>query len=193
MFALTPYRGAPGTTPPKTFSRQRSLPRLPIPQLDASLERYLKTIEPLLLQKEELGELPGSSAQQELEKRRQWAQELAKEGGIGHKLQHRLIDVDRTTVTNWLDDRFWLVKAYHEWRVPLPINSNWWLMFRADAGSPLAKLEDPSSTSTQKTFDVAGLEGVGLGQQQWDQAEWGVRRATWLVARFLEFKRRLDR
>lgn len=109
MFALTPYRGAPGTSQPKTFSRQRALPRLPVPQLDATLERYLKSLEPLLQQKEEFGELKGSSAKEELEKRRKWAEELMKEGSVGTKLQHRLIDVDRTTPNNWLDDRYWWV------------------------------------------------------------------------------------
>lgn len=164
-----------------------------MPPLEASLERYLKSLEPILLQQEEFGELKGSSAQQELEKRRQWAKELAQEGGIGTRLQHRLIDVDRTTVNNWLDDRFWLVKAYHEWRVPLLINSNWWLMFRADPGSPLAQLEEPSqSVAAQKDFDVGSLEGVGLGKQQWDQAEWGIRRAAWMIGRLLQFKHRLD-
>lgn len=102
--------------------------------------------------------------------------------------------MDRTTPNNWLDDRYWLVKAYHEWRVPLLINSNWWLMFRADPGSPLAKLEETSVENNEltKDFDVAGLEGVGLGKQQWEQAQWGIRRATWLIYRFLQFKQRLD-
>ncbi|CAO1632887.1 unnamed protein product [Sympodiomycopsis kandeliae] len=194
MFALTPYRGAAGTQPPKTFSRQRQLPRLPIPPLQATFEKYIKSLEPVFLQKEALGELKGSTAQQELDKRRQWAQELLKEGGLGDRLQHRLIDVDRTTPNNWLDDRYWLVKAYHEWRVPLLINSNWWLMFRADPASPLAKLEEGGKVSADltKDFEVAGLEGVGLGKQQWDQAQWGVRRATWLISRFIQFKQRLD-
>lgn len=200
MFALTPYRGAPGTSQPKTFSRQRTLPRLPIPDLEATLERYLTSIEPLLLQKEHLGELPGSSAAKELEKRREWARELTQPGGLGPVLQNRLVDVDRTTPNNWLDDRYWLVKAYHEWRVPLLVNSNWWLMFRADPNSPQAKLEDTSldaqtqrSLAQEQQVEVAPLEGVGLGSQQWDQAQWGVRRATWMIARLLDFKRRLDR
>lgn len=192
MFALALYKSAAGNSQQKTFSLQRSLPRLPVPKLEISLEKYIKSIEPLLLQKEELGELEGSSAQEELEKRRQWASELTKPGALGLKLQQRLIDVDRTSVNNWLDDRFWLVKAYHEWRVPLLVNSNWWLMFRADIGTPLAQLEDPQSQTADSSEDVAGLEGVGLGKQQWGQAQWGVRRATWLTMRFLDFKRRLD-
>lgn len=67
-------------------------------------------------------------------------------------------------------------------------------MFRADPGSPLAKLEETSVENNEltKDFDVAGLEGVGLGKQQWEQAQWGIRRATWLIYRFLQFKQRLD-
>lgn len=49
----------------------------------------------------------------------------------------RLIaDVDRSTPNNWLDDAFWLKLAYHSWRVPLPVNSNWWLLMADDLSIP---------------------------------------------------------
>jgi carnitine O-acetyltransferase len=38
---------------------------------------------------------------------------------------HRPPDLDQISPHNWLDDSIWLKKAYHEWRVPLLINSNW--------------------------------------------------------------------
>jgi carnitine O-acetyltransferase len=44
--------------------------------------------------------------------------------------------VDRSSPSNWLDDAFWLKNAYHSWRVPLPINSNWWILLADDAGIP---------------------------------------------------------
>lgn len=47
-------------------------------------------------------------------------------------------DVDRITPNNWLDDHFWLNIAYHSWRVPLPVNSNWWLLMKEDASIPEA-------------------------------------------------------
>lgn len=50
----------------------------------------------------------------------------------------RRADVDRTTPSNWLDDGFWLKVAYHGWRVPLPVNSNWWLLMADDVGIPEA-------------------------------------------------------
>lgn len=180
MFALTPWRGTPGTQP-KTFSSQKSLPRLPLPSLEQTFDKYLKSISPLIRQQHDQGKLEGATVEQELQKRRQWISDFVKQGGLGPKLQQRLIDVDRTTENNWLDDRFWLQKAYHEWRVPLMINSNWWLMFVNDPNMP------------QQLAEQAGHDLPGsLGSQKWDDAAWGVRRAAWLSWRFLEFKRRLD-
>ena len=104
-----------------------------------------------------------------------------------------LLDVDRTTPDNWLDDRFWLQKAYHEWRVPLLVNSNWWLMLRADEGTPAAELESTSS-SVQRSGDLVPDADLAkaLGSNDWESAEWGIRRSAWLVYRLLVFKQRLD-
>ncbi|KAN0061504.1 hypothetical protein ACQY0O_006351 [Thecaphora frezii] len=183
MFALSTWRGSPATKP-KTFSAQKSMPRLPVPSLEQTFEKYVKTISPFFRQQHDQGQLVGSTPEQELEKRREWIRHFLKEGGLGRKLQQRLIDVDRTTENNWLDDRFWLQKAYHEWRVPILINSNWWLMFINDPNMPKDLVEHKGHPSPQPK--------LGLGSQHWDEAAWGVRRAAWLIWRFLEFKRRLD-
>ncbi|UZJ54007.1 hypothetical protein CBS101457_003327 [Exobasidium rhododendri] len=193
MFALSKYRGNLADQP-KTFSRQSSLKRLPIPALEDTLARYIDSLRPILLQAEEFDTLEArQSASSELEKRKAWAEEAVKEGTLMNKLQQRLIDVDRTSPNNWLDDRFWLQKAYHEWRVPLLVNSNWWLMMRADPNTPAAQLEDPStkadkSGKSRYSDDMA----VVLGTNDWSNAEWGIRRATWLIYRLLHFKIRLD-
>ncbi|PWN52846.1 acyltransferase ChoActase/COT/CPT [Violaceomyces palustris] len=184
MFALTPFRGNPAQKP-KTFTNQKSLPRLPVPPLEQSFEKYIKSIQPILRQRADQGQLePGASLESEIQKRREWIKDFMKDGGIGQKLQQRLIDVDRTTENNWLDDRYWLQKAYHEWRVPLLVNSNWWLMLMNDTNAPTALGSHPGHPAEP---------GSGfLGPQRWDEADWGVRRATWLTSRFLEFKERLD-
>lgn len=183
MFALTPWRGTPGTQP-KTFSQQRNLPRLPVPTLEQTFDKYLKSLSPFLHQLEEQGKLEGSTAEKELAKRKQWVQDFLAKGALGPKLQQRLIDVDRTTDNNWLDDRWWLQKAYHEWRVPLMINSNWWLMFTHDQNMP-------TETGEHKGHDAYPI--TGLGSQNWNDAAWGIRRAAWLASRFLQFKVRLDK
>lgn len=91
MFALSKFRGNPAEQP-KTFSRQSELHRLPIPKLEDTFERYIKSLEPILLQAEEFGELENrQSASSELQKRKTWAREATKEGTLVQKLQQRLI------------------------------------------------------------------------------------------------------
>lgn len=205
MQALSKFRGPPEQAP-RTLSNQQALPRLPIPPLQQTVDKYLKSLEPLFLQAEELGELPpGSDARSELAKRQQFARKFL-DSQIASVLQSRLVDVDATTPSNWLDDRYWLQKAYHEWRVPLLINSNWWLMFAPDPQiqspadtshpgnpSPLHSLSQAEwaqlAKDTSKPIDVASL----LGPTNWTSLSLAIRRAAWLTWRLVEFKTRLDK
>ncbi|WFD30810.1 carnitine O-acetyltransferase [Malassezia sp. CBS 17886] len=175
------------TTPadmPRTFGNQTGLPRLPVPALDETLARYLRSLEPFLRQREELGELPaGATAASELQKRRDWAEKLVA-SGLGPKLNQRLLDVDQTTPNNWLDDRYWLLKAYHEWRAPLLINSDWWLELAADADTPADVVNDPGA--------APAFSEAAITTQTWDQAQWGLRRATWLLYRAALYKLAID-
>ncbi|KAG8935954.1 hypothetical protein FRC02_005429 [Tulasnella sp. 418] len=104
-------------------------------------------------------------------KRKELAAEFEK--GIGKIVQERLIDLDSCSPNNWLNDNFWIKKAYHEWRAPLPINSNWWLLFHDDTTIP------------QEIRDSIPQEG--------SFSDWQIRRAAWLVGRFTDFKDKLDR
>jgi Choline/Carnitine o-acyltransferase len=84
---------------------------------------------------------------------------------------HTTLALDKKSPHNWLEDNFWMNKAYLECRAPLLINSNWWLAFQNDEG-------------VQGTSDIIGNTGVTTGQ---------IRRAAWLVWRTLEFKDKLSR
>ncbi|KAF9159671.1 hypothetical protein DFQ26_006299 [Actinomortierella ambigua] len=103
----------------KTFSNQHKLPKLPVPTLQETLTKYLQTIEPFL-------------SREEHAKNEALAQDFMRPGGLGEKLQQRLLDVDRAAANNWLDDTWWIQKAYHEWREPLLVNSNWYILMRHD-------------------------------------------------------------
>lgn len=84
MFALTPYRQEQA----KTLSKQKELPRLPVPTLDKSLQRYIKSLRPLLLEKA-LKEGEGEESVEEgIRQREQWATDF--ENGLGRLLQERL-------------------------------------------------------------------------------------------------------
>ncbi len=82
-------------------------------------------------------------------------------------------ELDKNSPHNWLDDNIWLKKAYHEWRAPLIVNSNWWLALGDDENVP---------------NDVRYLSIARPGY-----TDWQVRRAAWLVHRVLDFKAQLER
>jgi hypothetical protein len=63
------------------------LPRLPIPPLRKTLDRYLKSIQPFLLEDEARG---GASFEESYALRVRWAEEFEK-GGMGTRAQDRLI------------------------------------------------------------------------------------------------------
>ncbi|KAF8501679.1 carnitine acetyltransferase [Russula emetica] len=150
-----------------TASRPPTLPRLPVPDLHQTLSKYLRSLVPLLQEDEARGGTPWRSALQE---RQRWADEFEKD--LGAKCQERLHgkSLDRSSPRNWLDDKIWLKKAYHEWRAPLLIHSNWWLAFFNDDRIPENAIREPASSNLVEI------------------TPWQVRRAAWLTFRHLEFR-----
>ena len=80
-----------------------------------------------------------------------------------------MVALDKTSPHNWLDDNFWLYKAYLEWRAPLLVNSNWWLLFQDDG-------EIPESARNGLSETVIGL------------SPWQIRRSASLVYHALAYK-----
>ena len=79
-------------------------------------------------------------------------------------------------------------KAYHEWRAPLPVNSNWWLAFLNDLNVPEEVRRVPPGPGPI-TLPGASLSDVG---KDWaGVTPWQVRRAAWLIWRILDFKDKL--
>ena len=184
--STVPVRKQDVSTSPRVGAKARTvLSRLPIPPLRSTLDKYLQSIKPLLLQ----DDLQGVSVYEPAYQRRvEWAKEF--ETGIGATLQARLIGMhyllmtaistvsahtqsfvalDKSSPHNWLDDNFWLYKAYLEWRAPLLINSNWWLLFQDEAEIPESARDGLSET-------VIGL------------SPWQIRRSASLVYHALAYK-----
>lgn len=90
----------------------QELPRLPIPQLERTLDRYLKSVRPLLSQKE-------------FAKYSLIVDDFLK--GQGPILQERLIQYDKTQPYSWLEN-WWLSLAYLSWRESVLVNSNWYII-----------------------------------------------------------------
>ncbi|KIK10045.1 hypothetical protein K443DRAFT_47 [Laccaria amethystina LaAM-08-1] len=153
----------------RSASSTPKLPRLPVPDLRKTLNKYLTSVEPFLLEDELRGGMSFNSA---YALRKKWADEF--ESGIGAVLQERLVALDRFSPNNWLDDNFWIDKAYLEWRAPLLVNSNWWLAFHEDSMIPQSAVKgETNNNRVGTTF-------------------WQVRRAAWLIHRMLDFKEKLD-
>ena len=140
------------------------LPRLPVPDIRRTLDGYLRAVQPVLLADEHSGGTPFAVAYA-----RQRALVNAFLDGPARRAQARLRTLDSVSPHNWLDDNFWVKKAYLEWRAPLLVNSNWWLAFVNDPGVP------PKVVTHH-------AEGI---------TPWQVRRAACLVHGILDFKHRM--
>lgn len=141
------------------------LPRLPVPDLRKTLDRYLQSIKPFLREDEARGL---SLFESSYEQRVQWADDFEK--GIGSLCQHKLHELDARSPHNWLDDNIWTNFAYLSWRAPLLINSNWWLTF----------INDPSIPEPILRGDTrSGIE------------PWQVRRAACILHRVLDWRARM--
>lgn len=78
-----------------TLSLQHTLQKLPVPTLEETLSKYIRSIEPL-------------ATSEELQRSKALAKDFLKPGGLGQTLQQRLLDVDRAAPDNWLDDTWWI-------------------------------------------------------------------------------------
>ncbi|KAF4522335.1 hypothetical protein B566_EDAN011336 [Ephemera danica] len=101
----------------RNYSQQQetgSLPRLPVPPLQLTLQRYLRSVKPLVTGEE-------YKVTQEL------ANKFAVPGGLGEKLQ-KLLEAKAATTESWLAD-WWLNSAYLDFRLPVVVYSNPGLVF----------------------------------------------------------------
>ncbi|PBK75715.1 acyltransferase ChoActase/COT/CPT [Armillaria solidipes] len=143
-----------------------TLPRLPVPDLRKTLDKYLTSLEPFLLEEASKKGLDDDALDASRRLRAQWADEFA--SGVGN------LSLDRTSPNNWLNDNFWIKKAYMEWRAPLLINSNWWLAFQDDANIPVSE-KDRQDGHFRTGF-----------------SRWQIKQAAGLLHRMLEFKIKLE-
>jgi carnitine O-acetyltransferase len=98
---------------------QANLPKLPVPALGATLEKYLKSIRPLVDDKE----------YKETEKA---VKDFEAPGGLGLQLQERLLArFNDPSVVNWLED-WWLDQAYMGYRDPVVIYVSYFFLYKDD-------------------------------------------------------------
>ncbi|CAG8696832.1 16599_t:CDS:2 [Dentiscutata erythropus] len=127
----------------KTFSNQINLPRLSIPTLKETAERYKKSLLPLL-------------STSDYNRAANVVDEFMKEGGFAEVLQKRLYDVDKSEKYNWIET-IRLNKFFLELRVPILIYSNWWIEFNDPVTGILENPPKKGQTSEFQIDRAAGL------------------------------------
>ncbi|EPY83313.1 carnitine O-acetyltransferase [Camelus ferus] len=90
-------------------THQDSLPRLPVPPLQQTLDHYLKALQPIV-------------SDEEWAQTKELVEEFQTPGGVGERLQKGLERRARKT-ENWLSE-WWLKTAYLQYRQPLVICSS---------------------------------------------------------------------
>uniref|UniRef100_A0A8B9LFC0 Carnitine O-acetyltransferase n=1 Tax=Astyanax mexicanus TaxID=7994 RepID=A0A8B9LFC0_ASTMX len=90
----------------RSIAHQDGLPKLPVPPLKQTCERYLATLEPLI-------------SEEEMEHTRELMAEFLRSGGVGERLQRGLERRARKT-ENWLSE-WWMQSAYLDSRMPVAV------------------------------------------------------------------------
>lgn len=106
MLTLTPKR-AHSSSQSITSSNPDNLPHLPLPKLEDTMEKYLKSVKPLL-------------SPDKYQKTKKIVEDF--KCGIGAQL-HDLLEYKASKSQNWLAD-WWLNVGYLSWRSPVVIWSN---------------------------------------------------------------------
>ncbi|KAI9149713.1 Carnitine O-acetyltransferase mitochondrial [Blastocladiella emersonii ATCC 22665] len=102
----------------KLMAHQPGMPKLPVPTLAETLDKYLTTVRPLLND----AEFAATQAA---------VREFARPGGQGEVLQSRLEQRAATEQTSWLHE-WWNDIAYMAYRDPVVINVNYFFQFVDD-------------------------------------------------------------
>lgn len=98
---------------------QANLPKLPVPALGGTLQKYLQSVRPLL-------------DDAEYKKTEQAVKDFEAPGGLGQKLQDRLLArFNDPSVVNWMED-WWLDQAYMGYRDPVVIYVSYFFLYKDD-------------------------------------------------------------
>eukprot|EP01088_Endostelium_zonatum_P021086 TRINITY_DN809_c3_g1_i1.p1 TRINITY_DN809_c3_g1~~TRINITY_DN809_c3_g1_i1.p1 ORF type:complete len:611 (-),score=142.33 TRINITY_DN809_c3_g1_i1:20-1852(-) len=116
-----------------TYSEQGKLPRLPVPTLEQTAEKWLKTIEPF-------------TSAEELSHTKTLLQDFMHPGGVGRYLQQKLIERDQKSKNSWLEE-WWNAYAYMDYRDSVVINVSFYFTL-CDAPRPVSQAQRAANLVT---------------------------------------------
>ncbi|KAI7861826.1 acyltransferase ChoActase/COT/CPT [Spinellus fusiger] len=124
---------------------QNNLPKLPVPALQTTLQKYLETVRPLL-------------SDEDYSHTHKAVQEFEAPGGVGEKLQERLLaKANDPSVVNWMED-WWLDQAYMGYRDPVVIYVSYFFVYKDDKLRKLPAQRAAAITTAALEFKKAVLE-----------------------------------
>ncbi|ORE02265.1 acyltransferase ChoActase/COT/CPT [Rhizopus microsporus var. microsporus] len=115
----TPKTPVDPNAPGPMLRFQSNLPKLPVPDLNETLPKYLKSIRPLL-------------SDEEYKRSEQAVKEFLAPGSFGHELQKRLVArANDPSIVNWMED-WWLDQAYMGYRDPVVVYVSYFFAYKDD-------------------------------------------------------------
>lgn len=164
---------APDPAGASTFAHEDVLPRVPLPTLEESCERFLAWCAPLLTAEERAATEAEVAA-------------FAAEGGVGRTLQAALAEYDASEgVHSWLDT-FWPYR-YLGRRDRIALNANFFFLFQDVEGVEGAQ-DDQGFQDVESVQDGQGVRDSEVRGPDQPQVE----RAAGLIAGAVHYKRLLD-
>lgn len=154
--------GSPKPQPelkPGTFANQSDLPRVPLPSLSETAERFLEWCAPLL-------------TDEEFAATKMSVDEFVRPGGPGEALQADLQRYDRKPgVHSWLDD-FW-PQRYLGRRDPIALNANFFFLFPDTGADQIARATalilgglDYKLQLDREDLPVANMRGMAMCMEE---------------------------
>ncbi|KAJ2857214.1 hypothetical protein J3B02_001150 [Coemansia erecta] len=152
---------------PHMLAEQSRLPRLPIPPLKQTINKYLESIVPVAND--------DMAALAETNKR------TASFAKVADRLQQRLVNYEKTQQNSWLE-KWWFELAYLTWREGLCINSNYWISF-ADDPNAYGLVQPPEALLPHDPQHYYGCV--------WESSTYGefqLRRAVRYIQKSIDYK-----
>lgn len=98
---------------------QKNLPKLPVPALSETLQKYLKSVHPLL-------------SEEEYKRTEQAVKDFEAPGGLGQELQKRLVArAQNPEIVNWMEE-WWNDQAYMGYRDPVVVYVSYFFAYKDD-------------------------------------------------------------
>ncbi|KAI8080925.1 acyltransferase ChoActase/COT/CPT [Thamnidium elegans] len=124
---------------------QTNLPKLPVPALSETLQKYLKSVHPLL-------------SPEEYKRTEQIVKDFEAPGGLGQQLQQRLVArAQDPSVVNWMEE-WWNDQAYMGYRDPVVVYVSYFFAYKDDKFRKIPAERAAAITTAALEFKKAVVE-----------------------------------